>query len=176
MTSASRWIGVAVDNWQSPLLDSWYPEDVPEDWRLTYYANWSAAVVLQPAQWLHATQADVDEWLLQTHENFWFYPLLDSADSLEQLQAFIAMMAGRCGGVLLQTNVVLPEVALAVDVLRVGEQALVISTNDIKQISKLITSWLVECDSEHGLIVLTGEAVLQLQSVHTLLPLLGVQR
>jgi len=39
-----------------------YPDDLPEDWRLTYYANEFKSVYVPQSVWLHASIDDIEEW------------------------------------------------------------------------------------------------------------------
>jgi len=49
---------------------SYYPEDLPEDWRLSYYAN-DYGCVLVPAD--YCLHDDIEDWLDEVHEAFRFY-------------------------------------------------------------------------------------------------------
>ncbi|RDH83252.1 MAG: hypothetical protein DIZ78_14735 [endosymbiont of Escarpia spicata] len=45
-----------------------YPDDLPEDWRLTYYAN-----EVPMALWCKADEAQVESWIDDVEEGFRFY-------------------------------------------------------------------------------------------------------
>ncbi len=55
-------------NWQ----DSFYPDDLPEEWQLTYYAN-EFLCVLVPAHYLLADDCDIEQWLDDVPDIFRFY-------------------------------------------------------------------------------------------------------
>lgn len=55
------------DGWQ----DAFYPADLPPDWRLTYYANEYATVLVPAASWQSAA-ADPDAWVHDTPDTFCF--------------------------------------------------------------------------------------------------------
>ncbi len=50
-----------------------YPDDLPEDWRLTYYANEFRSVYVPQSVWLHASMDDIEEWADGTPDEFYFF-------------------------------------------------------------------------------------------------------
>lgn len=57
-------INMAALDWDScALLSHYYPEDLPPDWRLDYYANEFSVVVVPRDKWLQARDEDLDAWL-----------------------------------------------------------------------------------------------------------------
>lgn len=85
-------------DWQQ----SFYPEDLPEDWQLGYYANEFSAVLVPRSYWLPETGFDIEEWLDHVSGHFRFYlewPLaaVDSPGCslfLEQCQALGSLLGG----------------------------------------------------------------------------------
>ena len=66
-------VRVAAWGWQhNAWQDTYYPGDLPEDWRLGYYANEYPAVVV-PAQYWGQLGFDVETWRDDVHEQFRFY-------------------------------------------------------------------------------------------------------
>ena len=64
--------------WDHPsLLQSFYPEDLPEDWRLTYYANEFSAVLLPRACWVGVSLEQLRVWRDDVSESFRFFFLID---------------------------------------------------------------------------------------------------
>jgi len=59
----------------------YYPDDLPEDWRLSYYAN-DFSCVLVPAE--YCAQDDVSDWLDEVHEAFQFFIEWPQAAELQQ--------------------------------------------------------------------------------------------
>lgn len=59
------------------LFDSWdrdyYPEDIPQEWKLGYYANELTAVVVPEALWKQADPEQLEEMAEDVHEEFGFY-------------------------------------------------------------------------------------------------------
>lgn len=64
---AARGIQHAV--WQGEF----YPDDLPQDWRLTYYSNEFRALVVPAAEWVLAQEDELAQWLADTDEAFSFY-------------------------------------------------------------------------------------------------------
>ncbi len=92
--------------WAHPgWVSAFYPEDLPEDWRLSYYAN-AHRVVLVSADLLHPGAADIVHWGEDVDAGFRFLfecvVEATAAQHVSQIQAFlarIAPLAGHCAGV-----------------------------------------------------------------------------
>jgi len=66
-------VRVGVCDWDQPhWLGSFYPEDLPEDWRLSYYANEFSAVLVPETKW-RAENVDFEQWAEDVPEGFRFY-------------------------------------------------------------------------------------------------------
>lgn len=50
-----------------------YPEDLPYDWRLSYFANESLGVLVPAATWRGADEAELEVWREDTVRRFRFY-------------------------------------------------------------------------------------------------------
>lgn len=83
-------------------LESYYPDDLPEDWQLDYYTNEFGAVLLPAELWTQAGVDDIEQWLATVGENFLFFLELPAqpGDFVARLEAF----AGRCAGATLDTG------------------------------------------------------------------------
>jgi len=55
-------------HWQ----DVFYPDDLPPDWRLTYYGNEFGAVLVPAGVWARGSSQDVTQWSEDTDESFRF--------------------------------------------------------------------------------------------------------
>ena len=66
-------IEVAAYGWQGAVWDGLYPDDIPEDWRLDYYANEFFAVVVPYAEWQGEEDETLLEWQEQVSDDFRFY-------------------------------------------------------------------------------------------------------
>lgn len=64
---------LGAEGWLHPgWSGEFYPDDLPEDWRLTYYNTQFHAVFLPHAVWSGATAAEIRQWLEDTHPGFRF--------------------------------------------------------------------------------------------------------
>ncbi len=84
-------------DWNHPRwTDSFYPESLPEEWRLTYYANEFPCVLLPAAR-----AVDASRWPEDTHGTFRFYLAFAGAAALELERAldFAAVLGPRLGGI-----------------------------------------------------------------------------
>lgn len=61
-------LGWSHDAW----MGDFYPEDMPEDWQLSFYNTQFRCVYLPFEQWRHATDEEVAGWLCDTQEGFRF--------------------------------------------------------------------------------------------------------
>lgn len=67
--------------WKIPAWrGSFYPEDLPDDWMLSYYNTHFRAVYLPFSEWPTIPEATWSEWLHETQENFYF--LLEPGEPL----------------------------------------------------------------------------------------------
>ncbi|WP_303901873.1 hypothetical protein [Thiohalomonas denitrificans] len=86
------------DRWQGRF----YPDDLPGDWRLGYYAGEFSAVVVPVPDWLGLTRERADEWRDDTGEDFRFYLELPSEEAASidpgRLLALAALVGERLGG------------------------------------------------------------------------------
>ena len=84
----------------------YYPEDLPSDWHLGYYANEFPVVLVTTEEWC-LPEADVTKWCEETDASFRFV-LEISANTVEEMQPQLqrgSVLADRCVGSLLRTRV-----------------------------------------------------------------------
>ncbi len=95
---------VAARGWLHPAWRGrYYPEDLPEDWRLAYFSNEFRAVVVPRELWPAVDAAEIERWVEDTHEEFQFF--LEVADlrcGWADFAARLAPLARQIGGVLLR--------------------------------------------------------------------------
>lgn len=60
------WLGLADAN-------SFYPDDLPPEWQLTYFANAFSAVLLPPEAWLPRSESELGVWRTDVNPGFRFY-------------------------------------------------------------------------------------------------------
>lgn len=77
--------------------DHFYPADLPDDWRPTYYANEFPAVLLPRDLWLSAAADDARAWAADTGEGFRFY-LEDGGEDAGEGSRDRALTLGRALG------------------------------------------------------------------------------
>lgn len=87
------------EGWQS----CFYPEDLPEDWRLSYYSNEFRAVVVPAEYWPGVDEAEVERWVEDTGEAFQFFlEVTDLRCGWPEFAALVAPLGDQLGGVLLR--------------------------------------------------------------------------
>ncbi|MFB1488069.1 MULTISPECIES: hypothetical protein [unclassified Thiocapsa] len=59
--------------WDPSPDDDFYPDDLPEDWRLTYFANMLGAVALDADAWDSADVGTLAQWCRDVPATFAFY-------------------------------------------------------------------------------------------------------
>jgi len=78
MTDTNTEFAVATYGWSHPSWNGkFYPDDLPEDWRLAFYSNEFRAVVVPTSSWSGVDPVAVEHWLEDTHEGFIFYLEVD---------------------------------------------------------------------------------------------------
>lgn len=95
-------VAVAAYGWEhSGWSGSFYPEDLPEDWRLDYYANEFSAVAVPAGYW--QGEPEVAAWRDATPDGFAFFLEVPSAAGpRERMEAGLAVLDDRVGGLLLR--------------------------------------------------------------------------
>lgn len=97
-TSGSLQIGSI--GWQHAHWDTaFYPEDLPADWRLTYYANEFSCVLL-PLAALVAEELDVAQLCDDVPDGFTFYLLHEDAPWSSQLDDLAGAFGDRLGAII----------------------------------------------------------------------------
>ena len=75
--------------------DSFYPQDLPEDWRLTYYANEFPGVLVPAERWQAADEAELLDWVDDVHAGFRFFVEQSQPDVTEADETRAALL-GSC--------------------------------------------------------------------------------
>ena len=72
--------------WEWPAWErGFYPEDMPPEWRLTYYNTQFSCVFLPADRWQGAMPWEIVQWAEDTHERFLF--LLEGAEGMAAPEA-----------------------------------------------------------------------------------------
>ncbi|MET0024770.1 MAG: hypothetical protein ABW085_10945 [Sedimenticola sp.] len=97
---------IGARDWEHPAwCGDFYPDDLPEDWRLTYYANEFMSVLLPAERWVDAREEAVEEWCDSVHDRFTFFLELPGGEGAVEdlpvrLKAVAAVMGDLLKGVL----------------------------------------------------------------------------
>ncbi|PLY14828.1 MAG: hypothetical protein C0631_09960 [Sedimenticola sp.] len=79
----------------------YYPDDLPEEWRLSYYANDFAAVLLPWLFWADASQQRLAAWLDDVHARFRFFlEVREPERNLGELKQRLSRLLPATGGLL----------------------------------------------------------------------------
>lgn len=79
---------VTTRGWQHPDWDSsFYPDDMPDDWRLSYFANNFAGVLVSAEECEKLDIATAQAWLDELEGDFDFYLEADVSAGLKELLA-----------------------------------------------------------------------------------------
>ncbi len=98
---------IGASGWfHSGWAADYYPEDLPSDWRLSYYANEFPVVLVTAEEW-RLPEADATQWCEASEASFRFVVEI-SANTAEEAQSQLhraAAFGDRCVGILLRTRV-----------------------------------------------------------------------
>jgi hypothetical protein len=98
---------IGTCGWQYPQWDhTYYPEGLPEDWRLAYYGNEYPVVLIPAVYWAQGRQA-IDSWLQETESSPRFIcEWTFDADKAGQacMYDLIAALGDRVEGIVLPLN------------------------------------------------------------------------
>ena len=75
--------------------ESFYPPDLPEDWRLTYYANEFPGVLVPAERWQATDEAELLDWVDDVHEGVRFFGELPQPQVTEEDEKRAALL-GSC--------------------------------------------------------------------------------
>jgi len=112
------------EHWQK----SFYPHDLPEDWRLSYYAN-EFSTVLLPASVMCCNEQTLESWADDVGEAFRFYALQEAGTAVNEralslpenfahcFAGFVDLNSGEAADILIDEN-------SAVAVINVGSKDL----------------------------------------------------
>lgn len=76
---------LAAYGWDSPVWSTFYPEDLPQEWRLDYYSNEFTSLVVPASDWAGVSIDEAASWLAEAPEGFRFYWELADAEGASRL-------------------------------------------------------------------------------------------
>lgn len=103
-TDAAYFLGAR--GWEYPAWDGrFYPDDLPSDWRLIYYANEFSTVLVPEDRFAAASNEELEEWAEEVPEGFRFFveirqKALEEGD-VETLAARLQLLGEHLGGVVI---------------------------------------------------------------------------
>lgn len=96
MSTESPAVFVGAVGWLHPSWHgAFYPDDLPEDWQLTYYNTQFRAVFLPYADWSAATPAQLAQWVQDSQAGFRF--VLESGPLAAAARRAAEALGGRLG-------------------------------------------------------------------------------
>lgn len=95
---------VAAHGWSHPgWCDDFYPEDLPEDWQLSFYSNEFRAVVVPASAWSIEDPLEIERWAEDTSEDFVFYlEVVGLQTDWVRLAEAVKPLGEQLGGILLR--------------------------------------------------------------------------
>ncbi len=104
MTNTPTEIFIAARGWShSCWHGNFYPDDLPEDWQLSYYSNEFSAVVVPASQWVGLDYVEFERWKEDVPERFLFYlEVEDLLANWEQAAEIVKPLGDQLGGILLR--------------------------------------------------------------------------
>jgi len=96
MRNAKPEIRVGARGWN---FEQWggefYPDDLPEDWRFSFYSNDFQAVMVPSSYLLQCSVDDWYEWVEDTGKEFWFYIEISESDEWQNIEPYLKVFANR---------------------------------------------------------------------------------
>jgi len=97
-------LGIQHEGW----LESYYPEDLPEDWRLDYYSHHFNVALLPVDEWLSVTEDDLAQWTEDVKDEFQFLLAIDNKDintaAIEQISLIKTILKEHFSGVVVKVS------------------------------------------------------------------------
>lgn len=79
----SRSLLLGMSGWPHPAWRSeYFPDDLPEDWEFSYYANDADCLLLSEAQWQTLGAGVLAEWAEDVSDHFRFYLQVSGAEGM----------------------------------------------------------------------------------------------
>jgi len=100
--------------WDHPGWDGvFYPDDLPPEWRLNYFANEFSGVLVPQAMWSGLDRQRMGAWRPEVNEGFRFYLELNQAVDIATRDQVAGCLEGNFGGFLVGYQGSLPSAAPA---------------------------------------------------------------
>jgi hypothetical protein len=139
-------IFVGARGWQYPEWSGeFYPDDLPNDWRFSYYSN-ELQTVLVPFDYLQRyTPEEWAEWAEDAPKNFAFYVELAGTAAWEEIKDILEVLGGQLKGIVIVIDELTDIEALALLIRQAKTAAPVCIQRGGKQISERDMQTLQSC-------------------------------
>jgi len=102
-------VDIAAYGWEHPQWSgTFYPEDMPEDWRLDFYCNEFRAIVIPAQKWSEGDRSRMQEWASGLGEDTRVYLELPPDRPACGIREAITSLGGRVAGLVGRTPPALP--------------------------------------------------------------------
>ncbi|MEN8177108.1 MAG: hypothetical protein ABFS39_00630 [Pseudomonadota bacterium] len=92
--------------WDYPAwVEEFYPEDLPEDWRLSYFANEFSEVLVPQVSWVDAGTDQLQSWIDDVSEDFRFFLEISDPVELSICDKQAEVLGSNLGGLVLAQNI-----------------------------------------------------------------------
>jgi hypothetical protein len=92
--------GWCFEHW----VTTFYPDDVPEEWRLPYYSNEFRAVLVPSNYLVNAEPGTLGQWADDTAEDFEFFVELDTTRSWPAWRELLAPLGEQLSGIVIEAK------------------------------------------------------------------------
>lgn len=93
-------IRVGARGWQYDGWDSeFYPDDLPKDWRFSYYSNEYQTVLIPQHYLTQFTPADWQDWMDDAQNNFHFYVEVAESMQWRDIQPYLQVLGDQLQGI-----------------------------------------------------------------------------
>ncbi|WP_455217975.1 DUF72 domain-containing protein [Kaarinaea lacus] len=102
MTNAHLELFVAARGWAHPSWNGdYYPDDLPDDWQLSFYSNEFRAIVIPESEWKSLDPVEIERWIDDTHDEFLFFlEVEDPVTNWQKVSEQIEYLGDQLGGFL----------------------------------------------------------------------------
>lgn len=90
-------IELAAYGWEGTQWSTFYPDEMPPEWRLEYYSNEFSSLVVPAADWAKASIDEASAWLEAVPEGFHFYWEIANAEDASRLLELVSQLTPPVG-------------------------------------------------------------------------------
>lgn len=102
---SGKTLHIGSRGWLHPHWSStFYPDDLPDEWRFLYYSNEFNCVLLPSEYWLNTEPADVAQWIGDCNDDFVFYVEIDLDGDVARQLSLISILLPQLSAVVIQAK------------------------------------------------------------------------